>query len=62
MERTQEQIRSEAGQGGGNGWFWEGGWTPHPPLHPVPDNDWVGETWGLYYLDAYLLPSWQVCY
>jgi len=23
----------------------------HPPLEPVPDNDWVGGTWGLFWPD-----------
>jgi len=50
VERTQEQIvkeaelRSERGEGGG-------GWRPHPPVELIPDNDWQGETWGLYFSD-----------
>ena len=54
VERTQEQITREAGERGGEGDGWEGGWTPHPPVHPIPDNDWEGETWGLYYSDVAL--------
>ena len=23
----------------------------HAPVEPIPDNDWVGETWGLYWPD-----------
>ena len=26
----------------------------HAPLDPVPDNDWVGETWGLFWPDTEL--------
>ena len=60
VERTQAQITREAGQRGGERDGWEGGWTPHPPVHPIPDNDWVGETWGLYFSDV-ALEDIQVC-
>merc|ERR1712192_156964 len=36
---------------GGGGVFVEGVWTPHPPVNLIPDNDWVGETWGVYFSD-----------
>merc|ERR1712089_54569 len=40
-------------RGGGGRLEGEGGasWTPHPPLEKIPDNDWIGETWGLFYSD-----------
>ena len=72
VERTEREIAREAGERGGEGGGGEG-WTPHPPVHPVPDNDWVGETWGLYFQDMdfeelqvtttrlYSLPGFQLC-
>ena len=26
----------------------------HAPVEPIPDNDWVGETWGLFWPDQEL--------
>jgi len=48
VEKTQAQIQieaccvrkvSETGQ------------NIHPPLEPIPDNEWVGGTWGLFWPD-----------
>ena len=50
VERTERELAREAGERDGEGGGGEG-WTPHPPVHPIPDNDWVGETWGLYFSD-----------
>jgi len=53
VERTQQQIVQEASlrsQGGGGGGE-RGNWKPHPPVQAIPDNDWQGETWGLYFSD-----------
>jgi hypothetical protein len=50
VERTEQELALEAGGRAGR----EGGaepWVPHPPVLPIPDNDWVGETWGLYFSD-----------
>ena len=54
VEKTQKEISKEAeeregGEGGGR--EVEGVWTPHPPVNLIPDNDWVGETWGVYFSD-----------
>ena len=27
------------------------GFSLHAPVSPIPDNDWEGETWGLYWPD-----------
>ena len=53
VEKTQKEISKEAGErdGGEGGGFVEGVWTPHPPVNLIPDNDWVGETWGVYFSD-----------
>ena len=55
VEKTQKEISKEAGgerEGGeGGGREVEGVWTPHPPVNLIPDNDWVGETWGVYFSD-----------
>merc|ERR1719391_1888790 len=51
-EKTQKEISKEAGErDGGGGGVVEGTWTPHPPVNLIPDNDWVGETWGVYFSD-----------
>merc|ERR1711971_161917 len=52
VEATQKEISREAGtEREGGGVFVEGVWTPHPPVNLIPDNDWVGETWGVYFSD-----------
>ena len=53
VEKTQKEISKEAGEreGGEGDGFVEGVWTPHPPVNLIPDNDWVGETWGVYFSD-----------
>ena len=52
VEKTQKEISKEAGERDGEGGgFVEGVWTPHPPVNLIPDNDWVGETWGVYFSD-----------
>merc|ERR1719391_1600510 len=52
VEKTQKEISKEAGErDGGGGGVVEGTWTPHPPVNLIPDNDWVGETWGVYFSD-----------
>ena len=53
VEKTQKEISKEAGErdGGGGGGIVEGVWKPHPPVNLIPDNDWVGETWGVYFSD-----------
>ena len=51
VEKTQKEISKEAGEREGGGVLVEGVWTPHPPVNLIPDNDWVGETWGVYFSD-----------
>ena len=54
VQKTQAEISKEAGgeRDGGEGSGFVGGvWTPHPPVSLIPDNDWVGETWGVYFSD-----------
>ena len=48
VKKTQDQIVKE-GCSGGN--YSEGGQAIHPPVEPIPDNDWVGGTWGLFWPD-----------
>ena len=55
VEKTQREIAKE-GTGckereGGGGQREAGVWKPHPPVNLSPDNDWVGETWGVYFSD-----------
>ena len=55
VEKTQREIAKE-GTGckereGGGGQREAGVWKPHPPVNLIPDNDWVGETWGVYFSD-----------
>ena len=51
VEKTQKEISKDAEEREGGGVFVEGVWTPHPPVNLIPDNDWVGETWGVYFSD-----------
>merc|ERR1712126_93252 len=49
VSKTQEQILKEAAKGGGGSKVGSDG--IHEPIEPVPDLDWVGETWGLFWPD-----------
>ena len=49
VSKTQEQILKEAAKGGGGSKVGSDG--IHEPIEPVPDVDWVGETWGLFWPD-----------
>merc|ERR1712126_460139 len=49
VSKTQEQILKEAAKGGGGSKVGSDG--IHDPIEPVPDVDWVGETWGLFWPD-----------
>ena len=61
VEKTQAEISKEAGERDGSEGVVEGGvWTPHPPVNLIPDNDWVGETWGVYFSD-FDVDQLQVC-
>ena len=54
VEKTQREIAKEGGgkeREGGGGQREAGVWKPHPPVNLIPDNDWVGETWGVYFSD-----------
>ena len=51
VEKTQKEISKEAAEREGGGGLVGGVWTPHPPVNLIPDNDWVGETWGVYFSD-----------
>ena len=50
VSKTQEQILKDAAKGGGK----VGSDGIHDPIEPVPDVDWVGETWGLFWPDTEL--------
>ena len=49
VSKTQEQILKDAAKGGGGSNIGSDG--IHEPVEPVPDVDWVGETWGLFWPD-----------
>merc|ERR1719331_2826347 len=49
VSKTQEEILKEAAKGGGGSKVGTNG--IHEPIEPVPDVDWVGETWGLFWPD-----------
>ena len=49
VSKTQEQILKEATKGSGESKVGSDG--IHEPIEPVPDVDWVGETWGLFWPD-----------
>ena len=49
VSKTQEQILKDAAKGGGGSKVGSDG--IHEPIEPVPDVDWVGETWGLFWPD-----------
>jgi len=49
VTKTQEEILKEAAKGGGGSKVGPDG--IHDPVEPVPDVDWVGETWGLFWPD-----------
>merc|ERR1711981_713149 len=49
VSKTQEQILKDAAKGGGGSNIGTDG--IHEPVEPVPDVDWVGETWGLFWPD-----------
>ena len=48
VAKTQKEILKEA-KGGGSKQTGEDG--VHAPVEPVPDVEWVGETWGLFWPD-----------
>merc|ERR1712243_301816 len=48
---TTQQIKKEAAAASCQGQGLTVGGV-HPPVEPVPDVDWVGETWGLYWPDV----------
>lgn len=48
VDMTQKQIEIEASSGKK---ATEPGQNVHPALEPVPDTDWVGGTWGLFWPD-----------
>jgi len=50
VDMTQKQIHIEATGTAGKKSA-ESGQTVHSPLEPVPDDDWVGGTWGLFWPD-----------
>ena len=50
VSKTQEEILKEAAKGGVQG-SKVGTDGIHEPIEPVPDVDWVGETWGLFWPD-----------
>merc|ERR1712098_171262 len=47
VARTNQQLKEEASAGSQS----SDGSNLHPPLEPIPDNDWVGGTWGLFWPD-----------
>merc|ERR1712179_568502 len=49
VSKTTQQIKKEAAAASCPGEVTAGG--VHPPVEPLPDVDWVGETWGLYWPD-----------
>ena len=51
VDKTQKQLTVDSGEKGEGDLIKEGSWTPHPPVQSIPDNDWQGETWGLYFQD-----------
>merc|ERR1712243_78234 len=48
VRKTTQQIKKEAAAASCQGQGLTVGGV-HPPVEPVPDVDWVGETWGLYW-------------
>eukprot|EP00092_Neocalanus_flemingeri_P008339 GFUD01008991.1.p1 GENE.GFUD01008991.1~~GFUD01008991.1.p1 ORF type:complete len:165 (+),score=41.65 GFUD01008991.1:122-616(+) len=48
VDMTTKQIQIEASSGNKTA---DSGQTVHPPLDTVPDEDWVGGTWGLFWPD-----------
>jgi len=52
VDLTNKQLHIEAGAGGSKKKLsLPFGPDIHAPVEPIPDNDWVGETWGLYWPD-----------
>jgi len=51
IEMTQKQFDIEAASAKSTSGV--SGQNVHPPIEPVPDNDWVGETWGLFWPDLH---------
>jgi len=48
VSMTNKQIETEASAGKKTS---ESCQNVHPPLEPIPDTDWVGDTWGLFWPD-----------
>merc|ERR1712243_94368 len=51
VRKTTQQIKKEAAAASCQGQPGTSVGGVHPPVEPVPDVDWVGETWGLYWPD-----------
>merc|ERR1712215_555952 len=51
VRKTTQQIKKEAAAASCQGQPGTGVGGVHPPVEPVPDVDWVGETWGLFWPD-----------
>ena len=55
VDATNKQLSIEAGGGQvSRKVSADNGPDIHAPVEPVPDNDWVGETWGLFWPDQEL--------